>query len=163
MTFSSSLAVGLSALISLSTGCTDSTQPVEPPAPPLVSQPTAPSALPPAFPALSRAGVIYEDPGSIYGLFSTYHGSRLASRYILYENGALGLQFSGLRFGFFEYAGKYSRADSLITFSFNDSNTAGPWEATGTLRGDSLSVRYNIVMGMADFVDGVYVRSAETQ
>ncbi|MEJ7758602.1 MAG: hypothetical protein WKF55_03300 [Gemmatimonadaceae bacterium] len=107
--------------------------------------------------------MIYEDPGSIYGLFSPYHGSRLASRYILYEDGALGLQFSSARFGFFEYPGKYSRADSLITFNFNGSNTAGPWEATGTLRGDSLSVRYNFVMGLADFMDGVYVRSAGTQ
>ena len=31
------------------------------------------------------------------------------------------------------------------------------WEASGTLRGDSLVVRYSLVMGLSDFDDGVFV------
>ena len=37
-------------------------------------------------------------------------------------------------------------------------DAAGPWGATGTLRGDTLTVGYNTVMSMSDFEDAVYLR-----
>ena len=32
-----------------------------------------------------------------------------------------------------------------------------PWEATATVRGDTIDVRYNLNMVMSDFMDGPYV------
>jgi hypothetical protein len=37
-------------------------------------------------------------------------------------------------------------------------SSAGPWGAAGTLGGNSLTVRYNLIMQMTDFEDAIYVR-----
>jgi hypothetical protein len=158
-----SLAVRLVALIFLSTGCTDATQSAGPTAPPPASPPASSPASspavapPPPFPALSRPGEIFRAPDALYDSYSGYHGSQLGSRYVLYDSATFGLQFSSLRFGFFEYAGHYSTsADAVLTFTF-DGNPS--WQATGILRGDSLIISYNVSAMMSDFMDGVYVRS----
>jgi hypothetical protein len=44
-----------------------------------------------------------------------------------------------------------------ITFDFEANS--GQWRATGLLTADSLTVRYNEMMRLDDFVDGVYVRA----
>jgi Tol biopolymer transport system component len=80
------------------------------------------------------------------------------SRYLFYEPDQFELQYVTEQSGSFAYLGRYARADSVITFRF-DAN-AGAWGATGTLRGDSLFVAYNLDMQLSDFVDGVYVRTA---
>lgn len=103
-----------------------------------------------------RGGVlIYERAGPQSAGTIAYHGS-LSERYVLYEDGTFGLQFTSGRYGFFEYPGSYSIRDELITFDFDDDSR---WQATGRIRGDRLSVEYNLIMYLSDFEDGVYIRS----
>lgn len=147
MKFSASLVLAPGTLIILSTGCTDSTQPVEPPANPPVEAP----AHPPAPPLPAGISGVYERTDS--------DCSTLASHYVLYDDKTFALQYANGGYNSFEYPGRYSRNDSLITFNFNNPGAPESWEATGTLRGDSLSVRYNLDMILSDFCDGVYVRS----
>lgn len=154
------LALALGALLALSAGCADSTGPPPPAAAPPLAEPAAPPQ--PglrAFPPLSRPGDVYDGNPGIYQAARAYHGGTLASRYVLYEDGTFGLQFLSPAFGFHEYAGRYAHRQPGISLGFYDGNTAGPWFATATLRGDSLAVEYNLVMYLADFLDGVYVRS----
>ena len=56
------------------------------------------------------------------------------------------------------WSGRYARADSVLVFHYNASRVAGEYAAHGTLRGDTLLLRYNFAMNMTDFEDGVYVR-----
>jgi hypothetical protein len=83
------------------------------------------------------------------------------SRYLLFEDeGEFALQY-GYSVGGpanSEYAGRFSRSDDSITFLFDGWSMAGPWQATGTLCGDTLIVRYNTVMILSDFEDGTYIR-----
>ena len=139
--FRTRLALVLATLVPLALACSDVTGPVDTPLPPS-SQPTVP-----AFPATTGPAAIYVEQNSLYPPYST--------RFVLYENGAFALQFpsSGLPL---EFAGAYTRTDSLVTFEWRSSRA---WGATGILRGDELVVRYNVLMQMTDFVDGTYVRS----
>jgi hypothetical protein len=89
---------------------------------------------------------------------SSSSGAR--SRYVLYANGTFALQYLTSDYGFFEYTGRYSRADTSVRFDF-DAN-APLWYATGTILGDSLIVAYNLDMGLSDFEDGVYLLSPLT-
>jgi len=72
-----------------------------------------------------------------------------ASRFTLYDNGAFVLQYVNLAA---EYRGAYSEVSGVIAFDFG-----GPWRATGTVKGDSLTVQYNLVMAFSDFEEAVYV------
>lgn len=152
------LALGL--LLVLSAGCSDAVQPEPPtaqPEPPTVASPEPPLTAQQDFPALSRPGVIFNGAGAIYPP-TAYHEGALTSRYVLYQDGSFGLQLLSPKFGFFEYTGHYVRMESHVALNFNASNLAGPWVATGNLRGDVLTVSYNIVMLLADFSDGAYLR-----
>jgi hypothetical protein len=120
--------------------------------------PPATDGPPPAFPTVSDA-VIYDGPTPLYDELTSYHGSSLPSRYVLFNDGKFQLQFSSFRFGIFSYTGQYSRTDSLVNFAWDGYSAAGPWGSTGTVRGDTLTVRYGMVMMMSDFIDGDYVRS----
>jgi hypothetical protein len=111
---------------------------------------------PPPFPALSRGGETFRASDSLYDWAIERHGSQLGSRYVLYDSTTFGLHFSSLWYGFFEYDGQYSGSDSVLTFTFSDDPR---WQATGTLRGDSLTIHYNVWAMWADFTDGVYVGS----
>ena len=71
-------------------------------------------------------------------------------RYVLYHDGRFALQV--VFDGSFEYTGRYTKSDSLITLEFSP-----PWGAEAVIRGDTMVVRYNDVMQHSDFVDGVYV------
>jgi hypothetical protein len=144
-------------------GCNDSTRSFEPSRPADKGPPPVTPVLnAPAFPALARNGEIYTGAEHIYEMVASYHG-KLVSRYVFYADSSFALQFSSARFGFFEYDGRFSRTDSLITFNWNGWSAAGRWEATGTLRGDELRVRYNLIMWLTDFIDGVYVRLPATR
>jgi hypothetical protein len=57
------------------------------------------------------------------------------------------------------WSGTYGRADSVLVFRYNAWNAAGESSARGTLRGDTLLLRYNDIMQMTDWEDGVYVRA----
>jgi hypothetical protein len=74
------------------------------------------------------------------------------SRFVLYDNGAFMLEYVGLG----QCRGAYTDANGVITFEWEGWSTAGPWGAIGTLKGDSLTVQYNVVMQMSDFEDAVY-------
>jgi hypothetical protein len=77
------------------------------------------------------------------------------SRFVLYDDGTFALQF--LRFAG-ESRGTYQDSEGSVTFHWEGSNSAGPWEATGSNTGDRLTVRYNPLMVLTDFEDAVYVR-----
>ena len=156
----------VAALLLLAAACADSTAPANRPPAPATAPPapvpvaTVPPAAAPGFPVLQRAGVTYTEVDAPYGYpgSTQYHGGQLESRFVLYDDGRFALQFSSPRFGFFEYGGWYERTGSQITFGWDGWSLAGPWGATGTLRGDTLHVAYNSVMQLTDFVDGDYVR-----
>ena len=84
------------------------------------------------------------------------------SRYIFRRDGSFVLQFdqyggneylSGIQYG-----GRYTKTLDSLSFKWEGWSTAGPWEASGTLKGDILTVKYNMVMTMCDFEDAKYLR-----
>lgn len=75
------------------------------------------------------------------------------SRYLLYENGTFGLRYDAFAY---VYTGTYRREDVTITFDFGGTGMA---DATGTLKGNRLEVRYSEMMQHSDFENAVYVRS----
>jgi len=121
--------------------------------------PAAPSEKPPAtavgFPAISAPGRIYlgTPPPSSSSQVGGYD-----SRYVLYDNGSFALQYATATSPFFEYRGKYTQSGATLTFTWEGWSAAGPWGSTGTLEGDTLTVKYNLIMQLSDFVDGTYVR-----
>jgi hypothetical protein len=149
----------LLALLVLSSACTELT-PTAPTStadstatPPPTSSP-APGAV--SFPAVSRPARIYV---AVALPWYPMHGSPLASRYVLYDDGTFGLQYSSANYPFFEYRGRYAEANGHITFEWEGWSVAGPWGAAGSLTEDSLTVRYNLIMQLSDFEDGVYLRT----
>lgn len=155
--------VWLAAVISLTlvaAACGDSARvagvprPVEGPPPP----PPPPAPVLTEFPVVSSEAEIYLGEENIYSSSSDYHGGKILSRYVFYPEGGFALQFLSARFGFFEYTGRFTRADARITFDWDGWSAAGKWEARGLLQGDLLSVSYNVVMWLTDFVDGDYIR-----
>ena len=110
----------------------------------------APAA--PTFPPLSG-------PARAFGfdrelLSSPVSDYTTRSRFVLYDNGAFALQYEKTG----EYRGRYEEANGLITYEWEGWSIAGPWSATGALKGDRLSVQYNQVMLLDDFENAVYVR-----
>jgi hypothetical protein len=156
----SSFPVRLCVLIILSTGCTESSGPTAPPPTlPPISPPGLPPAVnpTPAFPTLSRPGEIFRGSDELYDVFLASNGSHIATRYVLYDSTAFGLQFSSYYQGFFEYTGHYfTAASGALTFTFD---LEPRWQATGILQGDSLTISYNDWAMLSDFIGGVYVRS----
>jgi hypothetical protein len=149
MTYHSIAKIALGALIVTIAGCKDSPLPLEPSAP-TRGEPSSPKT-PSDFPAPSSPAGIYDRTSA-----SFIPGN---SRYVIYENGTFSLQYVRPDWGFFEYPGKYSLTDSGITFQFDGWSVAGPWLADGIVAGNSLTVKYNVVMVLSDFEDGVYIRS----
>ena len=137
----------LVALMVLSNACRDLDRPTAP------TSPADPTFRPPpgsGFPAVSRPARIYVAVAS--PSYSLFEG---ATRYVLYDDGAFALQYSSD----LEYRGTYKEENALIAFQWEGWSSAGPWGATGSLSEDSLTVRYNVIMQLTDFVDGVYIRT----
>ncbi|MES2524497.1 MAG: hypothetical protein V4617_17490 [Gemmatimonadota bacterium] len=57
------------------------------------------------------------------------------------------------------WSGQYSGGDSVLHFRYNAWSGGGTLGATGFLHGDTLLLKYNTIMQMTDFEDGVYVRA----
>ena len=113
------------------------------------SQPPAPSPAPPppiTFPPLSGPSRTFIFDRELSDPVRDY---TKVSRFVLYDNGAFVLQYVSLPA---EYRGGYSQVNGVIAFDFG-----GPWRATGTVKGDSLTVQYNLSMAFADFEEAVYV------
>ena len=77
------------------------------------------------------------------------------SRFVLYDNGAFVVQYAGRG----EYRGAYTEAGGSLTFEWEGVSASGPWGATGTLAGSALTIRYNQIMELSDFENGVYALS----
>ena len=129
-----------------------------PPTAPPTTPPPSPVGSPPPFPAVSNASAIYVGPEHLYDASISYNGSSLLTRYVLFADSTFQLQFASFRFGVVTSTGQYSRTASTISFSWVIGG-GPPWDAVGTVRGDTLDIRYSINMQMADFIDGAYVLS----
>ena len=136
-------------LVVLSTACGSSgpTSPTATPQPSPVPTPAAPTRT---FPPLSGPSRTFAFDHELSYRVSDYTRK---SSVVLYDNGAFVLRFSGPG----EYRGGYTVSNGVITFEWEGWSAAGPWGATGTIRGDSLTVEYNLVMQWTDFEDAVYV------
>jgi hypothetical protein len=135
-------------LLGLCSACANSALPTEPTA--TFSSAPAPTAGQSGFPAVFGNARIYlatNSPAS-----SLREGM---SRFLLYDDGQFRLQYA---YNPSEYAGSYEVANGVVTFNWQGWSKAGPWGSTGSLTGDTLTVRYNLIMGLSDFEDGVYVR-----
>ncbi len=77
---------------------------------------------------------------------------------MLYDNGAFVLQYPSSSLGDGRYRGAYQDANGVITFlfEFQGRSVGTPWDASGTLTGDSLTVQYTESMQHNDFEDAVY-------
>jgi hypothetical protein len=80
------------------------------------------------------------------------------STYLLRANSTFALRYHLPSGSTGEYLGSYSRSDSVITLLFDAWGITGRWEATGIVRGRSLSIAYNEVAAWDDFEDGVYAK-----
>jgi hypothetical protein len=146
--------VAVVVLLSILPSCGGSgpTSPTRTPSTTLPSPP-APTPPPPAtFPPLSGPSRTFGFDRELSHPVSSYTKE---SRFVLYDTGAFVLQFVGLGI---EYRGGYTEANGFIVFEWEGWNIAGPWGATATVNGDSLTVRYNLIMQLTDFEDAVYVR-----
>ena len=136
----------------------DAQRPTAPSPPPSSTPPTAPSPpAPPSGPPLSGPSTTYHfsaplDRPVIYAT---------TTKYVLYNNGAFSLRYDdapGVA-----YSGSYRQEDGRVLFDFGadgrGSVLGGP-DATGTLNGDLLEVRYSFEMRVgADFEEAVYQRT----
>ena len=124
------------------------------------ARPTAPSPSPAAppppvnvtpFPPQSGATTTYSFSDVLEN--DRVSGFTTASSFVLYETGAFYLQYEAFAY---RYRGRYEREDRQITFYFSErSHTA---DATGTLKGNLLEVRYSEIMQQSDFENAVYQR-----
>jgi hypothetical protein len=119
-------------------------------------RPTGASSVfppPPVLPPVPATARLYLFDGPLSYPISEH---TKASRYVLYNGGTFSLQNPSLGERQREYVGTYRQEDGRINFRFG---ADGRWDATGTLNGDLLEVRYNLIMGLTDFEDAVYRRA----
>ena len=108
----------------------------------------------PSFPAESRPARLYV--AERFSPPSSYHGSELASRWVLYEDGTFALQYSSVNYPFFEYLGTYKDGSDGVDLAFQANG--GQWQATAVVTEAALSVKFNLMMRLDDFEDGSYRR-----
>ncbi|HUQ20831.1 MAG TPA: hypothetical protein VM099_14535 [Gemmatimonadaceae bacterium] len=146
-----SSAAAILLLIGTACGSSDPTSPPITSNPPSVSFP-APPAPPPAptnFPPPSGPARVF-----VYDhAFWAPQAYTTQSRFVLYDNHAFALEYAP---PIGEYRGAYTETNGVIVFDWEGWSIAGPWGATGTLNGDTLTVKYNIIMSLSDFEDAVY-------
>ena len=135
------------ALLALSVACGS-----DGPAAPTGTNPPPSPPAPVGFPPLTGPSRTFVFDHQLAMSVSDY---TTQSRFVLYDNGAFALQFPTLGNG--GYRGAYKVANGLIAFDWEHSTAAVEWTATGTFRGDSMTVEYNRVMLLTDFEDAEYV------
>lgn len=80
------------------------------------------------------------------------------SRFVLYDNGTFELQLVDPSSGkIVVNSGRYVEVSGVVNLDWDGSSNAGPWGATGTVDGTSLTVQYNSIMELSGFEDAVYV------
>ena len=110
---------------------------------------------PPSFPPLSRPATVYNETVQVYGPET----DKYSTRFVFFDDGTFQLQFSSQRFGWSTVPGRYSTTESIISLAFTDNGPAGKWEATASVSGDTLTVSYNQLMRLDDFINGRYIRA----
>jgi hypothetical protein len=138
-------AIGALLIIGAACKASDASSPDLSNGQPGVPAPTSPKQDPPVEGA--RTFVFAHE------LANPVSGSTWATRYVLYTDGTFAFQYGGPGE---QLRGRYTESNSVIVFDWDAWSSAGPWGATGTLDGDIMTVRYNIVMVLTDFEDGVY-------
>ena len=157
--------VGL-LMFSVACGSSGPTSPSGTSQPPSLSSPTPRSPI--SFPPLSGPSRSFIFDGELtYRLRSADPNWRLdvsdytrKSHFVLYDNGAFVLQYQSLGEGGYGYRGQYQDANGVLMFlfEFQGRSVGSPLDdATGILKGDSLTVQYDEIMKHADFEDAVYV------
>jgi hypothetical protein len=136
----------LAVLLVLPLGCSDSSAPTAP-APRPEPPPAAPR--PAGFPPILDPARVYTSAAPLNYPLQPY---TLGSRFVLSANGTFALQYGGT----LQYRGTYKEENGVVTFEWEGWSTAGPWGATGSLDGKTLTVRFNLVMQMSDFEDAIY-------
>jgi len=139
----------LSTLLLVSLGCSADRQPVAPGLVAARSVQSAPKEIACGFPTLDRPGRVYTYTGSP---FPTVADGTRCSRFLLYDDGRFDLQFGTT----FSYRGTYRVSNNVVDFRWDGWSAAGAWGSDATLDGDTLTVRYNVIMQMTDFEDAVY-------
>ena len=141
----------------LVTGCSEVNSPVSPMAADnlVAPVPPPPTPRPPSAPVVPGT----TPPAGIYAFADT--GAAVASytrasRFVLADDGRFALQYEGSG----EYRGTFTYAETTgrITFAWEGWSLAGPWEATGLLRGEVLTVSFNVIMQLTDFENATYMR-----
>jgi hypothetical protein len=133
-------------LLILSAGCGTAV----PSSPTSINQPApTPAPAPPssAFPPLSGPFRTFSFARELSFPVAEYTKQ---SRFDLYDNGALVLQYRGLT----EYRGRYTDTRGVLAFEWGTT-----WMASGSLQEDRLTVQYNLQMKLDDFEDAVYART----
>lgn len=148
-----------SALLCLAFGVSACDQPVSPSYTPPPSVVTPPTPVPPAVPAQPPVVPGVAPPGGTYEFIDT--GLKVmnytrASRFVLGDDGRFELQYDGIG----KYRGTYtfSQTTNSLSFSWEGWSAAGAWGATGSIKDDVLTVRFNIIMQLSDFEDASYRR-----
>ena len=144
----------VAVLLVVAAACESSrpTSPTGPSQPPVL--PPSPTPPPPReFPPLTGPSLTFIFERELSYPVSQYTKQ---SHFVIFDNGAFLLQY--LNLGGDGYHGGYTEANGVITFDFGGfSGGATNGDATGTLKGNSLTVDYNGLMEISDFEDAVYV------
>jgi len=137
-----SLAAAVTAATIVSCGSSETSAPTAP------NQPVAPKPIVPT-PSTPAILGIYDrlTPSVIVG----------TSRYVLYQDSSFALEYN-TGGASYRYPGRFTRADSLVRFTFTVPVTAEPWVADAILKGDVLAVQYNTLMVLSDCENGEYLR-----
>ena len=132
-------SVALTAAVGLSFACVEATSP--------------PSA---AWrnPAI-RGGPATGDVAPLAGTYVQVNAT--TPRIILSATGTFAYRHE-LSAGVYEIEGTFFRIDSAIGLLFNVGSTGGGWNASATVRGDTLVVTFGPVAQQVGFVDGTFVR-----
>jgi hypothetical protein len=144
----------LVGVLIFSAACSDLGAPSPLPTPSRTVSPPAPETPAPEVPPLSGPATTYHFGGPLSYPVSPF---TTTSRYVLYDNGAFSLHYPSSPAGGGTYVGVHAREGDRISFRFVPGGHDGT--ATGTLKGDSLEIRYSEIMQHADFEDAVYSRS----
>jgi hypothetical protein len=145
MTTAPARCVAFLTLALVAGACSDSSR-SRTPTPTHPSDPSpAPSPTPAPSDEASRVFVFASTAEPPHGL-SAY---TLSSEYRLTDAGRFTLWYSSVGKG---YGGTYTEADGLITFKLD-----GLWAATGLLRDQTLTVRYNFEALLDGFEDAAYM------
>ena len=110
----------------------------------------------PPFPPVTRAARVYV---GVDRPESSYHNGPLVSRFVLYDDHAFAMQYASPKWGNFEYLGTYDETNDRVTFYWQGSNRAGPWDAVAVITEESLAVKFSFLNQLNDFYDGLYLRA----